>query len=186
VLCCLRRLAGSLLLALLFAVPQTVCHAGGNQQQQQQQPGSSTSADQQLLGRRLLQALVAVWGDKSKNNSGTRMCFYAQVSAAARLCAWHWQQQFPSGVCSVGMTARLLGRTAEQFHEPLPGSCTCAVCCICCTSLLGLLLNSLLLLLLLLCILRSSTPSWAVREAWTCTAWQHAWSRAYTRPLGSH
>jgi hypothetical protein len=49
------------------------------QQQQQQQP-----TDQQLLGRRLLQALVGVWGDKSKNNSGTRMCFYAQVSSGYR------------------------------------------------------------------------------------------------------
>jgi len=52
----------------------------------EQQPGSS-SAEQQLLGRRLLQALVAVWGDKSKNSSGTRMCFYAQVSSAAAAIA---------------------------------------------------------------------------------------------------
>lgn len=36
-------------------------------------------ADQhQLLGRRLLQALIKVWGEKSKVNSGQRMCFYAQ------------------------------------------------------------------------------------------------------------
>jgi hypothetical protein len=76
----------------------------GNQQQQQQQQqqegeggapagsdpqptnnaisssSSSSSKEHQLLvGRRLLQALIGVWGDKqSKNNSGKRMCFYAQ------------------------------------------------------------------------------------------------------------
>jgi hypothetical protein len=65
------------------------------QQQQQQQGGegaqavsdqqpttttsSSSSKEQQLLvGRRLLQALIGVWGDKSRNSSGKRMCFYAQ------------------------------------------------------------------------------------------------------------
>jgi hypothetical protein len=51
------------------------CPTGGEQQQQ--------PTDQQLLGRRLLQALVGVWRDKSKNNSGTRMCFYAQVKRAS-------------------------------------------------------------------------------------------------------
>lgn len=49
------------------------------QQQQQQSKAQQQSKEQQLLlGRRLLQALVGVWDDKSKNNSGKRMCFYAQ------------------------------------------------------------------------------------------------------------
>jgi hypothetical protein len=49
------------------------------QHEKQQQPGQVLSVEQQLLvGRRLLQALISVWGDRSKNNSGKRMCFYAQ------------------------------------------------------------------------------------------------------------
>jgi hypothetical protein len=42
--------------------------------QQQQAPHEQ----QLLMGRRLLQALIDGCGDKSKNNSGKRMCFYAQ------------------------------------------------------------------------------------------------------------
>lgn len=57
-----------LLLLYCVALPAAI-----NQQQEQEDPDQ-----QRLLGRRLLQALVKVWGEKSKNNNGQRMCFYAQ------------------------------------------------------------------------------------------------------------
>jgi hypothetical protein len=43
---------------------------------------------------------MAVWGDKSKNNSGTRMCFYAQVRTAALLQQEQQQQLQPCASCS--------------------------------------------------------------------------------------